>query len=144
VFKFFSKRSSAALAALAVAAVAGVGAYAFTAQNSVPNEIAGAGTATVGHFTATQIGYTFAADTTTVDAMAFNLNHPASDVAVDLEASGATPAAGNYKDCGAAVLGGDAGNPTLYHVTCTGLGFLNGGDQDLYIAAVTSGHVLLD
>jgi hypothetical protein len=139
VFKFFGKRNTAALAALVVAGVAGVGAYAFTASNTVPAEYAGAGVATVGHFTVTNVSYTFAADTTTVDALSFDLDHPASDVAVALDAAAATPAASDYSDCGAAV-----GSSAPYVVTCTGLSFANGADQKLYIAAVTSGSVVLD
>jgi hypothetical protein len=147
VFKFFGKRNTAALAALVVAGVAGVGAYAFTATNSVPAENAGAGLAKVSHFTATKVSYTFSADTTTVTAIGFDLSGTVkpTDVAVDLEAHGATPDKTHYVHCdNASTVADGAGE---WAVTCPGLTFSNtgdvNGDNDLYIAAVTSGTVNL-
>ena len=142
MFKFFGKRNTAAIAALVVAAVAGVGAYAFTASNTVPAEHAGAGTATVSGYTASNISYEFSPDTTKIDGVSFDLDNPASDVAVALvDDNGGSPtiAAGDYQDCGAATGTGP------YVVTCTfGTAYDNTPDtQDLYIDAVTSGNVTI-
>jgi hypothetical protein len=140
VFKFFSKRTTAAIAALVVAAVAGVGAYAFTASNTVPSEYAGAGNATIGHYVVTNVGYEFSPDATKIDGMSFDLDHPASDAQVALIDSAATVAAGDYVDCGAAV-----GASAPYVVTCdfSGAPITNTANEKLYIAAVTSGAVTL-
>jgi hypothetical protein len=140
VFKFFGKRNTAAIAALVVAAVAGVGAYAFTASNTVPAEYAGAGNATVGHYTVSGVSYEFSPDTTKVDGMSFDLDQPASDAQVALVDSGHTIAAADYVDCGAAV-----GTGAPYVVTCdfTSAPISNTAGQKLYIAAVTSGSVTL-
>ena len=137
MFKFFGKRNTAAIAALVVAAVAGVGAYAFTASNSVPPEHAGAGTATVSGYTASNISYTFSPDTTKIDGVSFDLDNPANDVKVAIDTHGATPVAADYQDCNGATGTGP------YVVTCTfGTPYDNTqGTQDLYIDAVTSGSV---
>jgi len=138
VFKFFGKRNTAAIAALVVAAVAGVGAYAFTASNTVPPEHAGAGTATVSGYTASNISYTFSPDTTKIDGVSFDLDNPANDVKVAIDTHGATPVAADYQDCS-----GATGTGPSYPVTCTfGTPYDNTqGTQDLYIDAVTSGSV---
>lgn len=143
MFKFFGKRNTAAIAALVVAAVAGVGAYAFTATNDVPAEYAGAGVASVTHFTVSNVSYTFSADTTTVTEVTFDLDQDASDVAIALDAHGATPAKTDYQHC--ASVAADGSHAGQYLVTCSGLSFDNtgdsNGDNDLYVAAVTSGTV---
>jgi hypothetical protein len=147
VFKFFGKRNTAALAALVVAGVAGVGAYAFTATNSVPTQAAGAGVAQVSHFTVSKVSYTFSADTTQVTDISFDLTATLkpSDVAVDLEAHSAVPDKANYVHCNNAATVADGAGKWL--VDCPGLTFDNtgdvNGDNDLYVAAVTDGTVNL-
>src|SRR5262249_35487230 len=102
-------------------------------------EFAGAGTATVGHYTVTNVGYVFSADGTTVDGMSFDLDHAASDAQVALVDSAHTVAAADYVDCGASARGSNT-------VTCdfSGAPISNHANQKLYIAAVTSGAVTLD
>ncbi len=141
--KFFGKRNTAAIAALVVAAVAGVGAYAFTASNTVPAEYAGAGAATVGHYTVTNVELHVRRRHDDGD------RHDVRPRPAGRTTSGrrprrrhrGTPAAADYKDCGAA-----AGTSAPYVVTCTGLTFAaTARTQKLYIAAVTLrlGHTQL-
>jgi hypothetical protein len=136
VSRFIGKRRAAGLAAIMVACIAGVSAYAFTASNTVPAHIAGAGSAVVSAFTVTgPTNYTFSADGTTVTALSFQLNAAATDVATALSA--AAPVNADWVDCGAS-----AG--VAHDVTCTfATPVANGAALQLTIAAVSTGTVTI-
>lgn len=137
MFKFLGKRNTAAIAALVVAAVAGVGAYAFTASNTVPAHSAGAGIAVVSGYTVSNIGYTWSPDGLTVESVSFDLSGAAADVKVALTATG-TPVQADWQDCGA------SGGSSPYLVTCTfGTPIANADAVDLSVAADSSGSVTI-
>jgi hypothetical protein len=76
-------------------AILAVGAYAFTASNTVPSSNAGSGSGTVSGYTATNISYTLtAADPTTIDTLAFTIA-PITTSVVKVKA-GST---GSWKTC---------------------------------------------
>ena len=124
--------------ALVLACVIGVGAYAFTASNTVPEHSAGAGSATVTGYTVTSpSNYTFSADGTKMTAVTFNLDHAASDVQVALTA--AAPTQPDWTDCGA------SGASSPYTVTCTfGTPVADGNGLKLSVAAVSTGKVTIE
>jgi len=136
VFKIFGKRNTAAIAALVIAAVAGVSAYAFTASNTVPDHVAGAGAATVSGYTVSSpTNYTFSADGTTMVGVSFQLDQAASDVAVALTA--AAPTQADWTDCGASTGGSN-------DVTCTfTTPVANASGLKLSVAAVSTGTVTI-
>jgi hypothetical protein len=80
-------RPRAVLAVMLIAAVAAVGAYAFTASNTVPDSNAGSGTSTVSGYTATNIEYTLNADPLKVDTITFDLDAAANTVKVETDGS---------------------------------------------------------
>jgi hypothetical protein len=135
-------RKVSGLLALAFAGVAGVSAYAFTASNTVPDQSAGAGNATVsGYVVSSPTNYTFSANGADVTSVSFDLDHAASDVAVAL--SNATPVHANWVDCGA------SGSSSPYAVTCdlTDGGATSGvavaAGNELSVAAVSTGTVTI-
>ncbi len=132
------RRGVAGLLVLAVASVIGVSVYAFTASNTVASHSAGAGSATVSGYTVTSpTNYTFSGDGTTMDAVTFDLDKAATDVAVALTA--ALPSKGDWTDCGAS----EGSSP--FAVTCTfGTPVPDGEGLKLSVAAVSSGTVTIE
>ncbi len=129
------KRNAAGLLAVALACVIGVGAYAFTASNTVAAHSAGAGAAEVaGYEVESPANYRFSADGLTMLGVKFKINKPATDVQVALSA--ANPVLADWSDCGAAVA---------EVVTCT---FANPVKDEnglkLSVAAVSSGTVTIE
>jgi hypothetical protein len=96
------KRKIAGLCALVLAGVIGVGAYAFTASNTVPAQSAGGGTAKVSGYTEKGVSYTWSLDGKDITEANVILTGEAkikpTDVAVALTTA-ATPAAGEWVDC---------------------------------------------
>jgi hypothetical protein len=133
----FRFRKVAGIATLAAAAVGGVSAYAFTASNTVPDHLSGAGSGVVGGYSVTgYTNYTFSADGTTMVSVSFDLDHAASDVAVAL--SNGAPVHADWADCGATSGGSnsitDCAFPSPVPVA-------NG--TQLSIAAVSQGSVII-
>jgi hypothetical protein len=140
VFKFNTKRHTAAIVAVAVAAIAGASAYAFTASNTLADHYAGAATAQVSGYTVSPVSYTFSADGTTVNSVIFTLDAAAADVKVALTA--ATPVHNDWLDCGASV--DVTGPPATHTVTCTfGTPVADGSADNLSVAAVSTGSVVI-
>ena len=131
------KRNIAGLLAFALAGSIAVGAYAFTASNTVPNHSAGAGSATVsGYEVASPSNYTFSADGTTMNAVTFHLNKAASDVKVALTA--AAPTQPDWTDCGAS-------EASPFEVTCKfGTPIPDAAGLKLSVAAVSTGTVTIE
>jgi hypothetical protein len=132
------RRGVAGLLVLVVASVIGVSVYAFTASNTVASHSAGAGSAAVSGYTvASPTNYTFSADGTTMNAVTFDLDKAASDVAVALTAG--APSHGDWTDCGASE------GSTPFAVTCTfGTPIADGEGLKLSVAAVSSGTVTIE
>jgi hypothetical protein len=132
------RRGVAGLLVMVVASVIGVSVYAFTASNTVASHSAGAGSATVSGFTVTSpTNYTFSGDGATMNAVTFDLDKSASDVAVALTAG--TPVTGDWTDCGA------SGGSSPFAVTCTfGTPIPVGEGLKLSVAAVSSGTVTIE
>jgi hypothetical protein len=131
-------RKVAGLLAVVLAAVLGVGAYAFTASNTVAEHSAGAGSATVsGYVVNSPTNYTFSGDGETMTKVTFDLNKAASDVAVALTKS--TPTGTDWSDCGAS----EAASP--WAVTCTFAKPVPDAEGlRLSVAAVSSGTVTIE
>jgi hypothetical protein len=130
-------RKMAGLLVLALAGVIGVGAYAFTASNSVPAQTAGAGVGTVSGYTVSSpLNYTFSSDGTKMTKVTFTLDKSASDIKVALSA--AAPVTADWTDCGEAEAGEE--------VTCTfpGEGVADGEGDKLSVAAVGTGTVTIE
>jgi hypothetical protein len=130
-------RKMAGLLAFALAGVIGVGAYAFTASNTVPAQSAGAGSATVSGYTVSSpLNYTFSADGTKMTKVTFTLNAAATDIKVAL--SEGAPVLADWTDCGEAGAGEE--------VTCTfpGEGVPDGEGDKLSVAAVSHGTVTIE
>jgi hypothetical protein len=132
------RRKIAGLSAFAVAAVIGVSAYAFTASNTVASHSAGAGFGAVSGYTISEpSNYTFSGDGETMTKVTFDLDKPASDVAVALTAG--TPAGTDWEDCGAS----EASSP--WAVTCTFAAPVpNAEGLKLSVAAVSHGTVTIE
>lgn len=132
------KRRATGVLALVLACTIGVGAYAFTASNTVPEHSAGAGAATVtGYTVSSPTNYTFSEDGTKMTAVSFDLDHAASDVQVALSA--AAPKQAEWADCGA------SGASAPFAVSCTfAKPVPNGEGLKLSVAAVSSGKVTIE
>ena len=132
------RRRIAGLLVFAVASVIGVSVYAFTASNTVASHSAGAGSATVSGYTvASPTNYTFSEDGTTMNSVTFDLDKPASDVAVAL--TKAAPTHGDWTDCG------ESEGSSPYAVTCTfGTPVPDAEGLKLSVAAVSSGTVTIE
>jgi hypothetical protein len=107
VFKHLGRRSSAgrkrkaaAVAVFALACVIGLGAYAFTASNTIPPQTAGGGANEVTGYTETGASYTWSVNDEYITAVEFYLKGKLkpSDVAVSLSTA-AKPAAEEWVDC---------------------------------------------
>ncbi len=101
--KFASrKRNIAGLCAFVLAGVIGLGAYAFTASNTVPAQAAGGGTNAVSGYTEKGVSYTWALDGEYITEAHIILTNKEklkpSDVAVALSKA-ETPAAEEWIDC---------------------------------------------
>jgi hypothetical protein len=94
--------------AVAIAAMLGVGAYAFTASNTVPNTTAGSGQGTVSGYTVTNIHYVL------------NSTTPANIDSLTFTVSPVIPSASNGKVVVHAAL--TSGGPTNYSCTTTSAG----------------------
>lgn len=140
------KQRLAALTVFALAAIVGLGAYAFTASNTVPAHKAGAGAGKVtGYTVASHVSYTWNEAGTYVTKANFTLNEAASDVAVALTPT--TPTSGeDWVDCGAT----KAGNEVECKFTeatlpaYNGKGVPNGEGDELSVAAVSEGQVVIE
>ena len=75
---------AAALAAILVA----VGAYAFTASNTVPATNAGSGSNTISGYTVSNVGYTLNSDPTKLDAVTLTLDKAAGTVKIQVDTTG--------------------------------------------------------
>ena len=75
-------------------AILSVGAYAFTASNTIPATSAGSGSGAVSGYTASSISYTLAADPTTVDTITFTIS-PTTAGTVKVKAG----TSGSWKSC---------------------------------------------
>jgi len=78
------KRKVAGLLAFVLAGVVGVGAYAFTAANTLPESNAGVGTQTVKPYTVSEVKYTFGSNPVKAKGVTFKLNEAASSVVAAL------------------------------------------------------------
>ena len=126
----FRKRKSTGLLALVLAGVAAFGAHAFTASNTVPDHSAGSGAAAASGYTISNYAYTFSADGTTINVVAFDLDKAASDVKIALTA---TPVHADWLDCA-----GSAGGSNT--VTCTlGTPVAASAVNDLHVVTVSTG-----
>jgi hypothetical protein len=100
------KRKIAGLCALVLAGVVGVGAYAFTASNTIPEQAAGAGANTVTGYTEVGASYTWSANGEFITGAEIKLTATKkgvvepSDVAVALsEKTGEPPTQDEWVDC---------------------------------------------
>ena len=101
------------LIALVVISIAG-GAYAFAAQNTVPNSAGGYAASTVSGYTVSNIVYDLdATDPTVVDAITFSIA-PSSGSAAAALVKIQTADGGVWTDCSLT-----AGTPPAMNVTCT-------------------------
>lgn len=138
------KQRLAALTVFALAAVIGVGVYAFTAANTVPNHKAGAGAGTVGPYTVEQpVSYTWNASGEDVLTAKFKLNEAATDVKAALTKEAPTTAE-DWTNCGAT----GAGNEVECKFTEAGafhlVGVPNEQADKLSVAAVSDGEVTIE
>lgn len=139
MFKFFGKRNTAAIAALVVAAVAGVGAYAFTASNTVPNSAAGAGTQLVDGYTVGTPSYTFSDDGVNIDEVDFSVTGAEQATAVDAALTAGTPVKADWLGC---TVGSTTGTgPYVTAVTCdfTAKSITAAAGANLGVLAVSNG-----
>lgn len=113
-------RKSLGLGAVVLAAVLSVGAYAFTASNTVPATKAGTGSGGITGYTVSNVQYTNSGGTIT--DVSFNLDAAARTVSVQLSSTGA------WHDCGASV-----GVSNL--VTCSNLNESAAGADQLSVTA---------
>jgi hypothetical protein len=135
MFKHLRRRNVAGVVAFALAGTVGISAYAFTASNTVPAEVAGAGSGAVSAYTITQEGYTFDPAGENVEAVSFQLSSAANDVKIALTPAAPT-AQSDWTDCGNV-----AANTT---VTCTlGTKVPNADALLLSVAAVGDGTVTI-
>jgi hypothetical protein len=140
------KRKIAGLLAFVLAGVIGVGAYAFTASNTVPAQTAGAGQAVVSGYTETGVSYTWNAEGTKIEAVNFDLENAEelkpSDVKVALT-EGAPKAGTEWVDCPKASY--VVVSTKVTEITCTFTGGIeNVVGTQLTVAAVSEGEVVVE
>jgi hypothetical protein len=133
----FRSRNIAGVLAFVLAGAIAVGAYAFTASNTVAPHSAGAGAAEVSGYTvASPTNYTFSEDGLTMTEVSFELNKAASDVKVALSA--ANPVKADWTDCGAS-------EASPFAVTCKfTTPVADAAGLKLSVAAVSSGTVTIE
>jgi hypothetical protein len=171
VFKHLGRRSSAgrkrkaaAVAAFALACVIGLGAYAFTASNTIPAQTAGGGANEVTGYTETGASYTWSVNDEFITAVEFYLKGKLkpSDVAVSLSTA-AKPAAAEWVDCPGANV--SEAEPEKFLVKCefkgskgahvstaafgedykwTGNGVPNKEGNELSVSAVSEGVAIVE
>lgn len=138
------KQRVAALTVFALAAVLGVGVYAFTASNTVPNHKAGAGAGKVTGYTVTShVSYTWNHTGLDVTEAHFTLNEAAEDVQVALTPEGSPTSDEQWTDCGATT---GVTNEVACNFTLAGAfpnGVPNGEADELSVAAVSQGKVVI-
>ncbi len=104
------KRKIAGLCAFVLAGLMGLGAYAFTASNTIPAQAAGGGAAAVSGYEETGASYTWSLNGEYITKAEVYLENASklkpSDVAVALS-TGATPAAKEWVDCPEGPGGGE-------------------------------------
>jgi hypothetical protein len=104
------KRKIAGLCAFVLAGLMGLGAYAFTASNTVPAQAAGGGAAAVSGYTETGASFTWSLNGEYITKGEVYLENVSeikpSDVAVSL-GNGATPTAEEWVDCPEGPGGGE-------------------------------------
>lgn len=110
MFKSFKK--TIGLGAIVAALTVSMGAYAFTASNTVPATKAGTGAGAVTGYTVSNVVYTFSASGDDVTAVAFKLDSTADSVKVKLVSGGTT-----WFTCSAPAA--DTGTPVKYDTSCT-------------------------
>lgn len=76
------------IAALIAAVCVAVGAYAFTASNTVPGTNAGAGSGAISGYTVSNVAYTLGATPTDLAAVAFTLDKAAGTVKAQVQTGG--------------------------------------------------------
>jgi len=135
------KRKIAGLCAFVLAGVIGVGAYAFTASNTIKSEIAGVGNNTLTSYEVTgndsyTIKPTGLETTETVFVIKGTLKP--SDVEAALSTSAGPTVAGEWADCKAGI--GAEVNPGEWEVKCDIADNFKTGEQ-LWVAAVSEGEV---
>jgi hypothetical protein len=129
------KRKIAGLCAFVLAGVIGVGAYAFTASNTVEAVTAGAGSAKISGYTVKEPeNWTFSETGEEMTKVTFELSEEATDVAAAL--SEGAPVTADWKDCGATAA---------KKVTCTFATPVEDAKGDkLSVAAVSHGTVTIE
>jgi hypothetical protein len=83
-------RSPRFLLVLAVVLLSAIGAYAFTATNTVPATQAGAGSGAITGYTISNVAYTLNADPTQIDAVTFTISPAAAGTVKAQLVSGGT------------------------------------------------------
>jgi len=154
VFFHFSKRGSisrkrktAGVLALLVAGVIGLGAYAFTAANTVPAQSAGAGTTVIGKYTEKGVDFEWNVEGTKNTAITFILKGEQipTDVKIALTEPAQPAAAGEWVDC--VESGGSITEKAAkeYEVECKFAPPIENAKADnLTIAAVSEGEVKIE
>jgi hypothetical protein len=141
------KRKVAGLFAFVLAGVIGLGAYAFTAGNTVPPQSAGGGQAVVSGYTETGVSYTWNTEWTKITKVHFILTSAAklkpSDVEVALT-EGAPKAAGEWVDCPSDEYVAKGEEETEIACTFGGGGIENTAGTQLTVAAVSEGKVVVE
>ncbi len=141
------KRKIAGLCAFVLAGVIGVGAYAFTASNTVPAQTAGGGQAVVSGYTESGVSYSWNTEGTKITKVHFILTSAAklkpSDVEVALT-EGAPKAAGEWVDCPAGEYAAKGEEETEIACTFGGEGIENKAGTQLTVAAVSEGKVVIE
>lgn len=99
---FSNLKRSAGLGIIVVAAAAGLGAYAFTASNTVDGGNAGVGTATISGYAVSNVSYTQdSTDPSTWSAVDFDLDSNATQVQVKFDDSNNVLTSSGWIDCSA-------------------------------------------
>jgi hypothetical protein len=135
-----------ALAVFALAAVLGVGAYAFTASNTVPAQAAGGGQAVVSGYAEKGVSYTWNEEGTEITKVHFILTSTEklkpSDVKVAL--TEAAPKAADWVDCPPGGYIAKGTEETEIACTFTAPGIANAVGKQLTVAAVSQGEVVIE
>jgi hypothetical protein len=136
------RRKLGGLFALLLACVIGVGAYAFTASNTVPAHKAGAGSGAVsGYEVTSHVSYSFSADGTKMTEAHFKLSAAASDVQVALTEN--APVKEDWTDCGATGAENEVAC-NLKEAPAFPEGVPDGEGNKLSVAAVSEGKVVIE
>jgi hypothetical protein len=130
----------AALAAFVLAAVLGVGAYAFTASNTVKPVHAGLGDETISGYEVKEQEFIFGTEGRDIKAVKFKLSAPASAVdAAVLDAAG-NPTTAEYEGNKCV----EAGNDEEWLCTLENEVANESANQRLYVLAVEHGAVTIE